>query len=688
MPQTRIPKKKTKPCSEVWNFVENDEESGKSKCMFCKKLLVKSAAKLKYHMINACSNIQDNIKTKLIAESNKWVHRQTKERAVETKTSNPGKDMSVTISDCISDSDDDTATYSCTASSLMSASQSTRTQNFSEGSSGSMSVVKHRAKHQASIKSYLDVVTPSESKKLDILVARAFYSNRLPFRIIEEKNFVEMVKSLRCGYILPNRRQLSGEYLNMEYDRVMVISKSLIAKSPGVTLVIDGWSNIRHDSIVNFVICTPQPIFYKSVNTGSNRHTADYLFRISKEVVEEIGPLKFTAIVSDNASNMKAMWRIVRSEYPHILCYGCSAHALNLLTQDLCKLDAILIIINKTKSIVREIRDSLQKFAKFKEYMKKYAVQKGIKETTLCLPVNTRWYSVVKMLSSVLKAQRVLKQLAVDDEVTLLPENRKAILDTHTDDNTAPDNRNKSFWCKLQIIHDLLKPIADGIAIAESNSTSIASVPEIFIGIKEKLKQCDSHFSQQDTKKINEIIQQREDFVLTSTHKLANILDPRFRGQSLNDTEKTQAVLNLEFYMKEYGFWENETRRSNIFSSYFKYIQKEGPFKPCLYWDSENMKNPVTWWKMFQNFSEVSDFATIATRLLSVPSSSASVEREFSCQSRIHTKDRNKLSNETVEKLLAVEHNLKFLDPADGGNNFTDPKSLQTNNGKYKHYPI
>lgn len=87
--------------------------------------------------------------------------------------------------------------------------------------------------------------------------------------------------------------------------------------------------------------------------------------------------------MSDNASNMKAMWSIASSKYPHILYYGCSAHALNLLIQELRKLEMIQKIINTDKSIVREIRDSLQKYAKFKEYMRKYAIQKGIKENII-----------------------------------------------------------------------------------------------------------------------------------------------------------------------------------------------------------------------------------------------------------------------------------------------------------------
>ena len=45
----------------------------------------------------------------------------------------------------------------------------------------------------------------------------------------------------------------------------------------------------------------------------------------------------------------------------------------------------------------------------------------------------------------------------------------------------------------------------------------------------------------------------------------------------------------------------------------------------------------------------------MAIRLLSIPPSSPSVERIFSKHSRIHTKDRNKLTNSRVEKLVAVQ---------------------------------
>ncbi|KAK9744447.1 hypothetical protein QE152_g7803 [Popillia japonica] len=156
--------------------------------------------------------------------------------------------------------------------------------NISKVATGKKSSVLKSLPKQASMNFYLDAVTSSQSKTLKMLVLRAFWTNRLPLNSIEESNFVEMVKGLCRGYILPNRRKLSGEFHNMEHDRVIDVYKSQIAKSLVVTLefhnmehdrvidvyksqiakslvvtlVNDGWSNIRHDS---YVIVYPSPGF-------------------------------------------------------------------------------------------------------------------------------------------------------------------------------------------------------------------------------------------------------------------------------------------------------------------------------------------------------------------------------------------------------------------------------------------
>ena len=64
-----------------------------------------------------------------------------------------------------------------------------------------------------------------------------------------------------------------------------------------------------------------------------------------------------------------------------------------------------------------------------------------------------------------------------------------------------------------------------------------------------------------------------------------------------------------------------------------------------------NDKNPRRFWNNYKMIDRTKKLATIASRLFSVPCSSASCERSFSTQKRVHTKDRNRLKEEKIHKL-------------------------------------
>jgi hypothetical protein len=52
---------------------------------------------------------------------------------------------------------------------------------------------------------------------------------------------------------------------------------------------MDGWSNIKRNSIINIVVCTPKPYFIKGYETGSERHTALKLTNIMDEQIIKLG---------------------------------------------------------------------------------------------------------------------------------------------------------------------------------------------------------------------------------------------------------------------------------------------------------------------------------------------------------------------------------------------------------------
>jgi hypothetical protein len=108
---------------------------------------------------------------------------------------------------------------------------------------------------------------------------------------------------------------------------------NVIEDAESVTLVTDGWSNMRKDHLVNYIAVIPnrRPLYYGYKDTKAVSQTSERIANNIFEVIEEIGNDKVVALVSDNASNMRGAWTIIESKYPHIFANGCAAHVLTYL---------------------------------------------------------------------------------------------------------------------------------------------------------------------------------------------------------------------------------------------------------------------------------------------------------------------------------------------------------------------
>ena len=141
---------------------------------------------------------------------------------------------------------------------------------------------------------------------------------------------------------------IDGKLLNVKLQDLEMILKN----TSNITLASDGWSNIRRESVLNFVICLPKPIFYDAKHTGAESHTAEYIYQELKSIIETIGPSKFAGVITDNASSMRAAWGLLNRDYPQLICLGCNAHTGNLLIKDIMKLPWAKNILTSAKQIV------------------------------------------------------------------------------------------------------------------------------------------------------------------------------------------------------------------------------------------------------------------------------------------------------------------------------------------------
>ncbi|RIB15476.1 hypothetical protein C2G38_2093109 [Gigaspora rosea] len=102
----------------------------------------------------------------------------------------------------------------------------------------------------------------------------------LPFSIIENPWFINILKSLRSSYTPPTREYLANTLLNEEVIKINWETEEYLQTADNLTLGLDSWTNPQGASIYNFLIMTPdhKKILYALRDLSHVSHTADLLF--------------------------------------------------------------------------------------------------------------------------------------------------------------------------------------------------------------------------------------------------------------------------------------------------------------------------------------------------------------------------------------------------------------------------
>ena len=191
--------------------------------------------------------------------------------------------------------------------------------------------------HQSSMTSHCLSTDQSMSERLDEQIAKLFYACNLPFNIADHPVWKETVEMLRPGYKPPNRASIGGQLLDQVHDKITTkVSDEM--KGKDVVLIQDGWSDIHNTPVIATSLqCEGKAYFMSAIDTGTNKKTAAYCTSIAQDSIKEAGEkfqCKVTGVVTDNEKKMVAMKQNLVETDPELTVYGCSAHWLNLLGQD------------------------------------------------------------------------------------------------------------------------------------------------------------------------------------------------------------------------------------------------------------------------------------------------------------------------------------------------------------------
>ena len=136
--------------------------------------------------------------------------------------------------------------------------------------------------------------------------------------------------------------------------------------------------------------------------------------------------------------------------------------------------------------------------------------------------------------------------------------------------------------------------------------------------------------------------------------EVANLLDPSFHGCRLTSNSMNRIS---EFVQKYYS-----NNAVEIWTQILNYKEKSGVFANKLAWETVGKVDPIVWW--YGNFNDsASELTQMAKRILSIPTSSAASERNWSAFAYIHDKKRNRLTPDRVLKLVYIYSNYKLQMP-------------------------
>ncbi|KAE9546800.1 hypothetical protein FO519_009988 [Halicephalobus sp. NKZ332] len=462
--------------------------------------------------------------------------------------------------------------------------------------------------------------------------------------------FKTFITKLRPSYKLPPRNsKYANTLVPAEFDRVQLAVKKATNETDFLSMSSDGWTDVNGSRLINIIVHTPKPYLFNSINATSDAHDGVFICKVLSSEIEKLGPQKIVALVTDNAPNMKAAWKLINQSYPWIVCEGCKAHGVDLAAKDLCKLDFVSEIVNKCIEVAKFFRKTVPKLVL--EELQRSTVGRS---HVIPLPSNTRWSSTWRLLESIKKNESCLKSCIwlpkiVDDKelrknMNRLTELRQILCE------------DRHFWKQLSLIEELLHPFKTAISSIEGSVVDVRKSYKIVETSFDKANEIATKFSADEMEEITEILDNRRDFCRSDLVHLLELLDPTERGQNLSAEEDEIAMMLLTNKILRNPVFAGRESQALVEIAQFK--SKTGVFE-SRHWAWKAVENgrleAVSFWPGF--FSDTV-LSTVFKSLQMIPVTSAASERNWSIRGAIHTDVRNRLAVETTSKLTYIKHNL------------------------------
>ena len=246
--------------------------------------------------------------------------------------------------------------------------------------------------------------------------------------------------------------------------------------------------------------------------------------------------------------------------------------------------------------------------------------------------------------------------------------------------------KNDALWSQLQLLADLLRPVATALDKGQADGSGMGSVFGSFFTLEKHLtssKYPETPVGAQLKNHCLVKLQYRRSYLLRPAPVLAYLLDPRYLGAPNQPTQ--DEIESAMVLMHKLASSEDECRalaagghvsmdhlppthetpmRDAVGGHYEKWRAKTGgSLTLSLVWEAGSVADTVSWWKTWG--SHIPSIQNVAVKVLSMPTSFAAGERAFSNVGYIQSVLRTKLSYERLHRLRYIYFNYRSLPDTD-----------------------
>ncbi|KAI0528848.1 hypothetical protein KFK09_001391 [Dendrobium nobile] len=496
-----------------------------------------------------------------------------------------------------------------------------------------------------------DLQPPTATKELRnrvcLDIARFIYENGIPFNVVRSPSWINMLRSVGSygrGLQLPSMYELRTWMLNEEVKTTskMVDDVKKTWIETGVTIMSDGWSDIRHRSIINFLVNNPYgTVFLKSVNASSFVKDAQLLFEMLDEVVEEVGDALVVQVVTDNASAYKAAGRMLMEKRPHLYWTPCAAHCIDLMLERLGQLPQHKSALLKAKFVSKFIYNHSWVLNLMRKFTDKEIIR----------PTVTRFATAYLTLQRFKELRQPLEAMFASEEWdksswAKKQEGKQVKKIVMKDD---------SFWRSINYALKTTTPLVKVLRMVDGErAPAMGFIYEAMNRAKEDIAK-DLGGQESAYKEIWDIIDEKWDRQLHQhLHAAAYYLNPQFHYDKDFHVDKEvkiglYACMDRLISEEDYLKVNDQLEEFHLKKGMFGFRAAQACYKT---------RSPERWWSQFGD--DVPELKAFAVKVLRLTCSTSACERNWSIFNQIHTKRRNRLATDRMNKLVYVMFNKKL----------------------------